>query len=276
MSERDRKKSQIMFFAQMEAYLVDQVTLCAYYKKLYEDQGNETMANLFSTHLQNSARDLDLLRVAMKNNDSLPKYKLETVAFNGVPTNVNVKDKELQLIIRTNKLPVQENAQIYVIGEFFFSISDQTISSAISRWFHHVKVEPKNIVCCSTDASRQLDIIYSTDRKPFTNPESEWLEFDRPMSFTVTKGKSRTHRRKFKPIKLAFFERTNLLKSDKRLGTIQLKVDLINDEARISTKQVIMNGRKDTGAFADIQIKVWKPLVDNTIRAYEEKLLILT
>lgn len=264
------------FFAQMEKSLLDQVALCSYYKKLFEDQKNGTMANMFSTHLSITNRDLDLLRLAMKNNESLPKYKLETVTFNCVPINVDVKERELQLVIRTSKLAVPDNAQIYVIGEFSFSLNDQPMSTAISRWFHHVKLEPKNLICCSVDASRQLDIIHSTDRKPFTNPDSEWLEFDKPMLFTVNKGKSRTHKRKFKPIKLTFYQKTYLLKSDKKLGTVQLKVDSINDEARISTKQVIMNGRKDTGAFADIQIKVWKPLVENTIRAHEEKLLILS
>lgn len=271
------EKHKASFFAQMEKYLNDQVALCNYYKQLYEDQKNDTMANLFATHLLNTNRDLDLLRIAARNNENLPKYKIETVTFNGVPVNVDVKERELQLVVRTSKLSVSaENAQIYVIGEFSFGLSDEPVSTTISRWFHHVKVEPRNLVCCSVDASRQLDIIYSTDGKPFMNPSSEWLEFDRPLLFTVNKGKSRTHKRKFKPLKLTFFERTNLLKSDKKLGTIQLKVDAINDEARIKTKQVIMNGRKDTGAYADIQIKVWKPLVENTIRAHEEKLLILS
>lgn len=256
----------------MEKYLVNQVAMCTHYKEQYEEQGNKTMANMFSAHLSSSTRDLELLRLAKE----LPKYRLETVTFNGSPFNTDVQEKELQLVIKTSKLPVPENAQVYIIGEFSFSMGDQPMTSTISRWAHHVKVEPKNLFCCNMDPSRQLDIIYSTTEKPFTNPSSDWLLFDRPMSFTVYKGKSRTHKRKFSPIKITFFERTSLLRCDRKLGALQLRVDSINDDARIKTKQVIMNGCKDTGAFADITIKVRRPLVDSTIRAQEEKLLLLS
>lgn len=254
-----------------------QVKICEHYKTLFEEQNNVPMASRFITYSLGTTKNLDLLRHCLINNEDLPNFKFEQVNFNCVPTNIDVKEKELQLVVRASKLPISENAMVYVVAEFQFPRpSEVTISESIFRWFHQVKIEPKNLYCCSSEASRQLDIIYSTDLVPFYEPDSVYMEFDRPLSFYVDRGKSRTLKRKFKPVKLTFYEKTSFLTCDKKLGTVQLKIDDINDEISIKTKSPIMDGRRQTDASADIRINVREPLLNKSVRAHKENLLLLS
>lgn len=56
---------------------------------------------------------------------------------------------------------------------------------------------------------------------------------------------------------------------------MQVKVDDINDDITIVKRLSIMDGRKQTEATATVRVRVREPLVEKTIRAHDEKLLLL-
>lgn len=270
------EKHRASFFNQLENALSLQINKCDYYKKYFEEQNNPTLANKFAAYSMSGVKNLELLKLSWKNNEVLPKYKYEILNFSCLPVNVDVQDRELQLVVKTSNLPVTDNAQIYVMAEFFFpSSKNETITESFARWIRNIKIEPKS--ACSDEKHRQLDMIYANPNfVPFNDPESKMMEFDRPLSFFIERGKSRTLKRKFKPIKLTFYEKTNFFRLDKKIGVVQVKIDDINDEISLVTRLPLMNGRKQTEASADIRVKIREPLVNKSIRAHEERILFLT
>lgn len=264
------------FFSQMEKFLTQQIARCDYYKGLFESQSNITMANKFATYSLSSTKHLELLRLCWKNNDPLPKFKFDIICFNCLPVNLNVKEKELQLNIRTSNLKVSPGASIYIIAEFEFPHPrDEPMTNYMARWIHYAKIDYKKLFCCSGEESRQLDIVHSTDTPQVFDPENKFTFYNRALTFFVDKGKSRTLKRKFKPIKLIFYEKTGLFKCDNRLGSILVRIDAINDESSILARLPITNNRKQTDAIAEVRIKVKEPLVNKSIRSHEEKMMLL-
>lgn len=270
--------NRVSFFQQIESHLVKQVEKCDYFKNLFEKQNNATMANKFAAYSVSSTKNLEILRASLKDGLQLPKYKFNLLSFNSVPTNVDVKDKELQIVVKTSQLDKNNpTAEYYVIAEFFFPRPGaSSFSESVQRWLHYAKIEPKNIIPCIGEESKQLDIIYSTLTVPFTDPDSKSKEFDRPISFFIDKGRSRTLKRKFKPIKLTFYEKTGAFKLDKKIGSVQVRIDSVNDDATVVSRLPILNNRKPINAMADIKVRVREPLVDKTIRNCEEKMLVLS
>lgn len=270
--------NRISFFQQIDDYLVKQVEKCDYFKGFFEKQNNSTMANKFAAYSVSTSKNLEILRASMKNGSRLPKYRFDLVSFNCVPTNVDVKEKEMQIVVKTSQLDKDKpGSEYYVIAEFFFPRPEaDTFGELINRWLHYVKIEPKNIIPCSAEKSKQLDIIYSTSSVPFTDPDSKSKEFDRPISFYVDKGRSRTLKRKFKLVKLTFYEKKGFLRLDRKVGSVQVRIDSINDDATVFTRHPILNNRKPIDAEADIKVRVREPLVDKTIRNFEEKMLVLS
>ena len=266
-------------FAQMEAFLLLQLEKCTFYKSLFEKQDNTTMANKFETMLNLTTNDLEIVRSSWRDRGELPRYAFEIVKMICIPSNVDVKEKEMLITVKISSLPVAVDAMVYAVAEFEFPLSgkEETIGESLGRWSKSVKIEPKRLVnCCSEADSRQLDMIFSTDVKPFYATDSKQMQFDRAARFYIEKGKSRTLKRKFKPVKLTFYEKTNLLRCDNKLGTVQVRVDGINDNATVVHRLPIMNGRKQTEAYTDIRVRVREPLVDKSLKNHGEKMLILT
>lgn len=264
------------FFVQIEDYLEQQIAKCDHYQGVFEKQNNITMANRFKTYSATSRQHLELLRYCWKNNDPLPKYTFENLCLNCLPINIEVKEKELQIVVKASNLSGLSSSSTYIIAEFEFPHPrDETMTNYLSRWFHYVTIEPKKLLCCSGEEPRQLDKVHSTDDVLFTDPEGKVTSYDRPLTFFVDKGKSRTLKRKFKPIKLTFYEKTNICACDKRLGSVLVKIDAISDDSTVIARLPIMNGRKQTASIAEVRVKVKEPLVNKSIRAHEEKLLML-
>lgn len=266
-------------FAQIEAYLQLQLQKCAYYKKIFEGQSNLSLAAKFETFHSITLRDLELLQRCWREGKGVPKFKFEPAKVTCVPTNVEMKERELHLVIKASNLPVADNSVTYVIAEFQFPLTgkEETIAESTGRWVRNVKIDPKNLMCCSgSDDPPQLDMVFSVSSKPFYDPNSNMVEYERPIKFFIDKGRSRTLKRKFKPIKLTFFEKTASIRCDKKIGTVNVKIDDINDEASLIVRSTIMNGRRSTNAVTDIKVRVREPLVDKTLKTYEEKLLVLT
>ena len=273
----EHESHRASFFSQMETMLAQQIDKCNYYARIFKEQDNLTMATRFETYSQTTSSCLEILKTSSRNNESVPMHRFETITLSCMPVNIDIKERELQLVVKTSNLPVAKDAQLYIIAEFAFpQPRAETITGAIERWVHSAKIEPRNLLCCSDSGPRQLDIIYSTNEVPFTDPKSKLTEYSRALTFFVDKGKSRTLKRKFNPVKLTFYEKRGLFRCDKKLGFIQVRVEGINDENILKTRQQIMDGRKQTEAIAEVKVRVREPLVDKSIRAHEEKLLILT
>lgn len=271
-------------FEQMEKYLLEQIDRCLYYKGVFTLQENTTLASKFETLYNLTKNDVEIVRSAWRDHMSLPRYAFEIINMTCVPTNTNIQDKELQVSIKVTGLPVTDHLAVYCIGEFVFPIEnkDETIGESLGRWSRYVKIEPNRLLgcCCSSDkqqAQRQLDIVYSAVDKPFYEPvESRQIYFDRPMSFFLEKGRSRTLKRKFMPIKLTFYERTNIFRRDKVIGFVQMRIDDINDDATVMQQLTVTSGRKQIEALVDARCRVRHPLVDKSMRNHQEKILVLT
>lgn len=266
------------FLNQLEKILTYQSEMCKHYAEAFDKHGNITMAQKFHLYHHTTDNDLELLqKVFRAPGAEIPRYKFDPIYFNCLPTNVDVRPQELQIQIKSCAFPGTDNTSIYVIGEFEFPIQkEESLGESFARWWKNVKIEPKKVLFCRNPAARQLDMIYGTNVKPFNNPDDNLIIFDRPLSFFVDKGKSRTLKRKFKPIKLTVYEKNSLAKADKKLGHVQFKIDDINEESTIITRRNLVCGRKETTYFVDIKIKVREPLVNKAIKAHEEKMLLLT
>ena len=264
-------------FTQMEAYLLLQLERCKHYKSFFESQANASMVNKFDTLIKLTARDLEILRTSALEGSQVPNFTFEIVPMVGVPINVDVKEKELKIEVRVSSLPVAKDSTTYIIAEFDFA-RQGTFADSIRRYMRAVSIDPKNLMncCCSSNCTRQLDVVFSTDIKPFNSPESKSIEFNRAIQFFVDKGQSRNQRRRFRPVKLTVYEKTSLFCRDRRIGSVQIRVDGINEDALIVSRHQLVDNRKQLDAMIDVKVKVREPLVDKSLRTHEEKILVLT
>ena len=266
-------------YVQLEQFLLAQLEKCTHYKSVFETQDNSTLASKFETLYNVTVNDLDIVRKTWQTEQQLPGYAFEKVFMTCLPTNLDVKEKELEISVKVSSLPVASNAHIYAIGEFEFPITgkEESFSDFWGRWTHTMKIEPmRALKRYAGGKTHQLDLIHCTDIKPFHKQASKLTYFDRALKFFIDKGKPLTLRRRFKPIKLTFYEKNNLFKLDRKLGSVQIKIDGINDFATFVKRLPIILGRRQLDAFAEIKVRVREPLVDKSLKNHRERLLVLT
>lgn len=265
-------------FEQLETALQIQLEKCEVYEKMCLENRDEVTATRLKEHHHSTLQDLDTLRAARYQGKELPKFNFTSEQVHCKPINVHLKEKELELSIRTLDLPVADRHRLCVVGEFEYPVTGrhETPLEITQRWGRRIHLEPKSL-CCSTFWAnpRQLDMAFSVSDNIFREPDSNWTDYDRPMLFYVDKGRSRTFKRKFKPVKLTFYEKRTV-RCDKQLGTVQVKIEGINDNASLVVKAPILFGRRSTDAVAEIRIRVREPLVDKSARSHDVKLLHLT
>ena len=178
-------------FAQMESFLQIQIDKCVFYKNIFQQQSNTSLTAKFQTFLSLTEKDIEMLRKTWKDGGRLPGYKFETIRVTCTPTNVDIKEKELQIVVKTSNLPVAYDARTYVIGQFEFPTTGQreSMTQAAHKWLKRLKIEPREFFCCSKQTTQQADIAYSTSVKPFYDTDSKLTEYTNPLTFFVDKGR---------------------------------------------------------------------------------------
>lgn len=271
--------NQQLFYQQMEQRLKQQIIKCQHYEKYFEEViQNPTLAQKFRTYALHTNEDLTYLKLKRENKDPVPRFKFEIMNFSCLPVNTEIEDKQVQIIVKSSKLPddVDESTH-YIIAEFDYPYArEETPLEAIRRWFRNTRISPSNFISCLAPDSKQYDMIHPIGRPAyFAHQESDAIKYSHPLTFYVEKGRSKSHRRKFKMVKLNFYQKTGLFEKDRRFGTAQFKIDRINDQIMVLERSYLQLGTKKLDTFVDLKVGVREPLTDKSIRSHEEKILVL-
>lgn len=263
---------------QLVTRLENQLLKLEHYKKVFTQQGDDSWVEKFENLIGRTTQDLELLRKCHEDNQVPPKHSYEYVEFDAMPVNPDVKDKELKIAVRAKNLQSSElesiDKQIYVIAEFGFPMpSGGGFLECLARALRQFFIRPSTI-CPGSNRACQVDKAYSINTVTLEEPTSSYIQFEPNLTLYIDKGKSKTHKRKFKPIKLTFWQKRCLY--DKMIGTLQFKVDDVNDISTLVIRsQMKKKLRTQPDTPVDIQVKVREPLVEKNARPIKEKILFL-
>lgn len=287
----------------VESRLKNQLLKLNYYKQYFEQQNDTALVERLAELASTTTTHLELIEKCVKDGVQLPDTECETLELRCIPINLDVKEKELKISIQAKNLDASD-AQIYVISEFFFPPpSNETACEFCSRKLKEFKVQRLSIFT-NCFSKRQVDKTYSSDRIPaqekqvptpvndhnnignndnsapgnkttIDKPQSyETILFEPALSFYIDKGRSKTFKRKFKPIKLTFFKSGCIY--DDLLGTVQFKIDEVNDWCTLDLDAPLKRRLLAKGECSiNAKVKVREALVEKEPRPIIEEILKL-
>lgn len=282
----------------MESKLKNQLLKLNHYKQYFEQKNDTALVEQLSQLASTTTNDLELIQKCASDGTELPEIETENLEFTAIPINLDVKEKELSISVQAKNLD-NSDASIYVIGEFSFPPStNETIYEFCSRKLKEFKVQPSSILT-NCFSKRQVDKTYSierisnsevtttnnsdakddnTDKSTACNQDndrsqlSETIIFEPALSFFIDKGRSKTFKRKFKPIKLTFWKSGCLF--DNLLGTVQFKIDDVNDTCTLNLKTPLKRRLLAQGECSiSAKIRVREALVDREARSIAQEII---
>ncbi|KAM3623583.1 uncharacterized protein V6R79_012954 [Siganus canaliculatus] len=192
-------------------------------------------------------KNIEILKNAHAKGQPVPKCRTEERTFNTVKTNHNLTPNEMMLyIIRGINLPAPSG------------VSPNDLDASVKFEFPFPSTE---------EAQRD---------KTGTVKNSSSPEFKEQFKLNI----SRNHRGfkrvvQSKGIKFEIVHKGGLFKTDKVLGTAQLKLEALENHCEVREIIEVMDGRKATGGKLEVKVKLREPLSGADFLPVTEKWLVL-
>uniref|UniRef100_A0AAY3ZW45 Coiled-coil and C2 domain-containing protein 1B n=1 Tax=Denticeps clupeoides TaxID=299321 RepID=A0AAY3ZW45_9TELE len=192
-------------------------------------------------------KDIELLKKAHAKGCATPKYHTEERTFNTVRMNSNLTANDLQLIIvKGVNLPAPAGC------------SPGDLDASVRFEFPFPSAE---------EAQRD---------KTSTVKNTNCPEFKEQFKLSI----NRTHRSfkrvvQSKGIKFEVIHKGGLFKTDKVVGTAQLKLEALDNQCEIRDIIDVLDGRRPTGGKLEVRVKVREPLCGVQLQPVTEKWLVL-
>ncbi|XP_014774893.1 coiled-coil and C2 domain-containing protein 1-like [Octopus bimaculoides] len=233
-------------FKKLKDSLVSQIQMCSTNNKHFTKLGDVLSASRFQTLEQSCIKDLDSLKNALHHGDPVPRFHYETTTFSMVKCNTDLGDNDFELtVVRGIKYNPPssyspKDLDTYVKFEFPFPADDPQVHT--------------------------IETVKDTDSPEYN--ESIKLQINR---------KSRAMLRIFekKSLKFEVFYRRGFLKSDKVLGTVNIKLQSLENKCTVHDSYDLMDGRKSVGGKLEVKLRLRDPLKNKQVEEMKEKILII-
>lgn len=256
-----------LHYSLVESRLRNQLLKLEFYKQYLEQQDDCSITERLTSLIDGTRKDLELLSNYSKQSEFISaNHFTEQIEFKAVPTNPDLKDKELQIKVLANNLDPNGSAS-YVVAEFVFPPpTSETLGDYLTRRYKQFRVQPSSLFT-NVFHARQVDKAYSN-----TLYENRII-FNPITCFYIDNGRSRTFKRKFKPIKLTFWKSGCLY--DDMLGSVQFKIDEVSDQCTLSIRSQLKRRLRSSVSecIIDVEVKVREPLVDKSARSITQEIL---
>ncbi|XP_067893233.1 coiled-coil and C2 domain-containing protein 1B isoform X2 [Heterodontus francisci] len=227
--------------------LKEQYEKCMSYSKQFTHLGNVAEMTRFEKMAADCKQDIEILKLGQSQALDPPKYHFEERIFKTVRIFSAISSTEMLLIIvKGINLPAPSGVathdlDAFVKFEFQYPSTEQAQRNKTTV--------VKNTNCPEYNQSFMLNI--NRNHRGFKR-------------IIQTKG-----------IKFEIFHKGGFFRSDKPVGTAQLKLDKLETQCEIREIVEIFDGRKSTGGRLELKVQIREPLSGQDLQIITEKWLVL-
>ncbi|XP_071161809.1 coiled-coil and C2 domain-containing protein 1-like isoform X3 [Mytilus edulis] len=233
-------------FKKLEQDLITQIRTCATNQQNFTKIGDVVSSAKFEKMEKGCRKDLESLKNAFRHNDPVPKFHYENRTFSLVKCNTDLGENDLELTVVRG---LQYNAPS--------GYSEKDLDTYVKFEFPYPQEDPQ------VGASETV--------KSTTNPEH-----NQPFKLEIAR-KSRAFARivERKTVKLEVFYKRGFLKSDKLLGTVNVKLHGLDSECTLHDSHDLTEGRKQVGGKLEVKIRIRDPFKGKQVEVTKEKWLVI-
>ncbi|XP_063705916.1 coiled-coil and C2 domain-containing protein 1-like isoform X2 [Culicoides brevitarsis] len=227
----------------LEEQLCRQLMMCKNTRDHHKAMGDVSGTNRFENLALAIQKDLDFIRLAHKNNFTLPKFHYEKKSFNIVKCNTDVSDNQME---------------IHVLRGINYSVSNpKDIDTYVKIEFPWPQDDP---------FKSKTAVIRDTDNPEYN--QKFYIELQR-------NSKSCTRIFKRHSIKFEIYSKGGFLRSDTLIGTVNLKVQPLETTCEIHDSFSIMDGRRQTGGKLEVKVRIRNPILTKQVEQINEKWVVI-
>ncbi|XP_052776019.1 coiled-coil and C2 domain-containing protein 1-like isoform X2 [Mya arenaria] len=233
-------------FEKIEQDLIAQIRTCQANNTHFSKLGDVISATKFQKMESGLQKDLEALKNALRHKDPVPKFHYENRTFSMVQCNTDLGDNDIEMtVVRGVQYNPpdgysEKNLDTYVKYEFPFPTDDPQTG-------------------------------HTETVKSSLNPE-----YQEPVKMTMNR-KSRALVRVIerKTIKLEIFYKRGFLKSDKLLGTVNVKLLPLETQCTLHDSYDLCDGRKTLGGKLEVKVRIRDPFKSKQVEEVKEKWLVI-
>ncbi|XP_070772723.1 coiled-coil and C2 domain-containing protein 1A [Enoplosus armatus] len=220
---------------------------CLGYSQQLTLMGNVAEALKFEKLVEECMKNIEILKSAHAKGQPVPKCRTEERTFNTIKIHSNLTPNDLMLyIVRGVNLPTPSG------------VSPNDLDASVKFEFPFPSAE---------EAQRDKTSTVKSTNSP---------EFKEQFKLNI----NRTHRGfkrvvQSKGVKFEIVHKGGLFKTDKVVGTAQLKLEALENHCDIREIIEVMEGRKATGGKLEVRVKIREPLSGVDLQPVTEKWLVL-
>ncbi|XP_042620009.1 coiled-coil and C2 domain-containing protein 1A isoform X2 [Cyprinus carpio] len=234
-------------YAQLMAHLKQQHEKCLAYSQQYTHMGNVAETARFEKLAEECMSNIEVLKKAHAKGSSVPKFHTEERTFNSVKIFPNLTSNDMVLtIVKGINLPAPPG------------VSANDLDASVRFEFPFPSAE---------EAQK--------DKTSFVR-NSSCPEFKEEFKLNI-KRDHRGFKRvvQAKGIKFEVIHKGGLFKTDKVVGSAQLKLEALENQCEIREIIDVLDGRKATGGKLEVLVKIREPLAGVQLQPVTEKWLVI-
>ncbi|XP_061182028.1 coiled-coil and C2 domain-containing protein 1-like [Saccostrea echinata] len=233
-------------YQKLEQDLINQIGICATNGQHFTKLGDVVSAAKFEKMENGCRKDLDALKNAFKHNDPVPKFHYENKTFSLVQCNTDLGDNDLEItVVRGLQYNLPEK------------YSEKDVDTYVKFEFPYPTDDPQTA--------------HSDTVKGSCNPE-----YKEPFKVEISR-KSRAFARvvERKSAKFEIYLKRGFLKSDKLIGTANVKLQPLDNKCTIHDSYDITDGRKPVGGKLEVKLRIRDPFKSKQVEETKEKWLVI-
>ncbi|XP_036390915.1 coiled-coil and C2 domain-containing protein 1A [Megalops cyprinoides] len=234
-------------YTQLMDHLRQQHEKCLGYSQQFTHMGNVAETARFEKLAEECMQNIEMLKKAHAKGRPVPRFHTEERTFNGVKIFPNLTANDLVLtVVKGINLPAPPGG------------SPNDLDASIRFEFPFPSSE---------EAQRD---------KTSTVKNTNCPEFQEKFKLNINRG-HRAFKRvvQSKGIKFEIIHKGGLFKTDKVVGTAQLKLDSLETQCEIRQLVEVLDGRKPTGGHLEVRVKIREPLGGPQLQTITEKWLVI-
>ncbi|XP_043913621.1 coiled-coil and C2 domain-containing protein 1A [Protopterus annectens] len=234
-------------YNELMGVLKQQHEKCLSYSQQFTHLGNVAETTKFEKMAEDCKKSIEVLKIAHAKSYPLPKYHYEERTFNTVKIFPNLSSNDMVLhIVKGINFPPPPGG------------SPNDLDACVRFEFAFPNTE---------EAQRDKTSSFKGRNSP---------EFNEKFKLSINRG-HRGFKRviQTKGIKFELIQKGNLFKSERVIGTAQLKLDALETKCEIRDIIEILDGRKPTGGRLEVTVRIREPLTSQQLETVTEKWLIV-
>uniref|UniRef100_A0A671RTX3 Coiled-coil and C2 domain-containing protein 1B n=1 Tax=Sinocyclocheilus anshuiensis TaxID=1608454 RepID=A0A671RTX3_9TELE len=234
-------------YTQLTKLLKEQYEKCVTYSKQFTHMGNVAETTKFENMAEQCKKSLEVLKLAQNRGLQPPKHHFEERTYRTVRIFPELSSTDMVVVIvRGMNLPA-----------------------------------PPGVATNDLDAYVKFDFPYPSTDQPQKHKTSVIKNTNNPeYNQTFKLNINRNHRGfrrviQSKGLKLEVLHKAGFLRSDKPVGTAQLKLEKLETESEVREIVELMDGRKATGGRLEVRVRLREPLGGQDHQTVTERWLVL-